>query len=498
MAWIKRPALGGIRFWLLALLMPGAVTLLLVDSWNDYRSLTDITEQVYDSALLEPAKVLETSVEFNPDGSLRIEPPFYAQTMLESRAGSRKYFRIEEVTPSLPSLAGIDARQFEGKTLLGMAGLPRPVNLALHEGSPVFYDAVYRGDPVRMLALWRDLHYRGEHRQIMVLVGESMGVRLRTEHEAGIAALFRDGRMLLMMVLLVWFSVVWALRPLKRLRHEVRARKVDNLSPLDTEHVPHEVVPLVNAVNHHIDLYRGVLDKQAQFLADASHQLRTPLAIMLTQAQYAQREPDGARMRESLAAIVAQLGRTTRLTEQLLALAHASQRSEQRPEKIDLNALARDVVLQYLPLAREQGQDLGWAASLGGVDGTSSSECFALGNEAEIRESVSNLVHNAINHAGPGCAITVAAGTDEQWAWLSVSDNGSGLDPALRASVFVRFDRGGSQRQSLRGSGSGLGLAISLAYAQRNGGTVTLEDGEPNAQHGVGLRAVLRVPLFKA
>ncbi len=365
MARIKRPALGGIRFWLLALLMPGAVTLLLVDSWKDYQSLTDITEQVYDSALLEPAKVLETSVEFSSDGSLRIDPPFYAQVMLESRAGSRKYFRVEEVTPSLPRLAGIDARQFEGKTLLGMSGLPRPAHLARHEGSPVFYDAVFRGDSVRMLALWRDLHYRGEHRQIMVLVGESMGERLRTEHEAGIAALFRDGRMLLIMVLLVWFSVVWALRPLKRLRHEVRARKVDNLLPLDTQHVPHEVVPLVNAVNHHIDLYRRVLDKQEQFLADASHQLRTPLAIMLTQAQYAQREPDGARMRESLAAIVTQLGRTTRLTEQLLALAHASQPGEKHLQKIDLDALAKDVVLQYLPLAREQGQDLGCEASSG-------------------------------------------------------------------------------------------------------------------------------------
>ncbi|MFC4202982.1 sensor histidine kinase [Candidimonas humi] len=505
MAWAHRKMPGGIRYWLLLLLIPGVVALLLVDSWGDYRSLTEITEQVYDSALLEPAKVLETSVEFNADGSLRIDPPFYAQVMLESRAGSRKYFRVEEVGAGAPSLAGADARRVAGRGLLGMQGLPRPELLAEHEGVPVFYDSSYRGDPVRMVALWRDLHYRGMHRQVLVLVGESTGVRERTEREAGLAALYRDGRMLLLVVLLVWLSVEWALRPLRRLRREVRARKVDNLMPLDTAHVPHEVVPLVNAVNHHIDLYRSILDRQAQFLADASHQLRTPLAIMLTQAQYAQREQDISRLRESLSAIVSQLGRMTRLTEQLLSLANANQQHGVVREQVDLDALARDVVLQYLPLAREQNQDLGWAAPCASADapgedaagqGSAAHGARALASEAGLHEALANLVHNAINHAGRGATITVAAGTQGGWSWVSVSDNGPGLDPMLRASVFLRFERGGPQRQSMRGSGSGLGLAIALAYAERNGGTIVLEDGDPNDSGGVGLRAVLKVPAF--
>src|SRR5690606_27657616 len=128
--------------------------------------------------------------------------------------------------------------------------------------------------------------------------------------EAWRQGLFRDGRMLILAVLLVWFAVQWALRPLKELRREIRARNVDNLLPLDVEQVPLEVVPMVRAVNHHIDLYRRILDRQAQFLADASHQLRTPLAIMRTQAQYAKREPDMTRMRETLGAIIRQLDQT--------------------------------------------------------------------------------------------------------------------------------------------------------------------------------------------
>src|SRR5690606_10439658 len=125
------------------------------------------------------AKVLETSVEFNPDGSLRIDPPFYAQVMLESRAGNRKYFRVEEVSPLLTTLAGASGEAIAGKTLLGMQGLPRPPLLAGNEGIPVFYNGMYRNDQVRMVALWRDLYYDGTRRQFIVLVGESMDMRLQ-------------------------------------------------------------------------------------------------------------------------------------------------------------------------------------------------------------------------------------------------------------------------------------------------------------------------------
>ncbi|GHC47432.1 sensor histidine kinase [Alcaligenes pakistanensis] len=484
---------GSLRFWLLVLLIPGVVALLLYDSWEDYLAMNSVTENVYDSALLEPAKVLETSVEFNTDGSLRIDPPFYAQVMLESRPGNRKYFRVEEVTPLVRNLGGADAKQLKGRTLLGMEGLPRPSNLADHEGVPVFYDSYFRNDTVRMVALWRDLHYKGQHRQVLVMVGESMDLRLRTQQEAWREGIFRNLRMLLFAVLLVWFAVAWALRPLQALRQEVRNRSVEDLQPLDERDVPREVVPLVRSVNHHIELYRSVLDRQAQFLADASHQLRTPLAIIHTQAQYARREPDIERVRESLGAIIKQLGQATRLTEQLLALAHASHTTSMSQGQIDLASLGREVVLQYLPLAREHRQDLGW---IGPGEEGEQAPLWVYASDAEIHESVSNLIHNAINHAGSGSAITVSAGHDDKLAWISVTDNGMGLAASLRESVFVRFDRGGPARKGGRGSGSGLGLAIALAYAERNGGTIVLTDGEPNDMGGYGLKATLRLPLL--
>lgn len=196
----------------------------------------------------------------------------------------------------------------------------------------------------------------------------------------------------------------WALRPLVRLRNDIRTRRPDDLTPLDATRVPSEVAPLVEAVNHHIARHRRVLDEQSQFLADASHQLRTPLAIMLTQAQYALRERDPVRAQEGLRAIVDQLGRTRCLTEQLLSLAHASQADAPPRQELDLNDVARDVVLQYLPLAHEKQQDLGWVDARGDeAEGASDTAVVPVwGSEVELHEALSNLVHNAINYARRG------------------------------------------------------------------------------------------------
>ncbi len=468
------------------------VVLLVIDSLNDYRTLSEITNEAYDSALVEPARVLESSLEFSPEGTLQVATPLYAQVMLESRAGLRKYFRIEEIDPPLPD--GSPAPAIQGKTLLGMPDLPRPPVWPRSNGQPVFFDGVYRNDPVRVVALVRDLYYHGQHRQVLVLVAESMGKRIAAEDNARRQEILRDARMLALVVLLVWWGVSWALKPLRRLRADIRSRLPDDLTPLDSSRVPGEVVPLVEAVNHHIARHRRMLDEQSQFLADASHQLRTPLAIMLTQAQYALRERDPARAQEGMRAIVDQLGRTRRLTEQLLSLAHANQAEALPRQRLDLNDVSRAVVLQYLPLAHEKQQDLGWVEASASSSGDTA--VAVMGNEAELHEALSNLVHNAIHYAPVGAQITVSVHRLEDRAEVSVSDNGPGLDPILRARAFARFDRVGTEK-SPTSSGSGLGLSIARAYARRNDGDIDLRDGEPNAAGGVGLSSVLWLPIIR-
>lgn len=485
----------GIRALLITLLLPGVIALLVIDSYNDYQTLADITNDAYDSALLEPARVLESSIEFTPDGTLQVVTPLYAQVMLESRAGLRKYFRIEEIDPPLPSG---QAPRAPGAALLGMPDIPRPPVWPRSDSQPMFYDGAYRNDPVRMVALVRDLYYHGTHRQVLILVGESTGKRIEAEDAARRKELLRDGRMLALVVLMVWWGVAWALRPLAKLRNDIRARSADDLTPLDARRVPSEVAPLVEAVNHHIARHRHMLEEQSRFLDDASHQLRTPLAIMSTQAQYALRERDPALMRDGLRAIVAQLGRTRRLTEQLLQLAHASQAATSQHRVLDLNDVAREVVLQYLPLAHEKQQDLGWSDARGDTDESALTGPAApvAGSEVELHEAIANLVHNAVNYAPRGARITVSVVRGETRVEVRVSDNGTGLNPALRARAFARFDRAGVEAAGAPSSGSGLGLAIAQAYARRNGGDIVLADGEANSQGGVGLCAILWIPLL--
>ena len=187
--------------------------------------------------------------------------------MLESRAGLRKYFRIEEINPPLPDGAPVPTEQ--GKTLLGMPEMPRPPEWPRSNGLPIFYDSVYRNDPVRVVAVVRDLYYQGMHRQVLVMVAESTGKRIEAESNAQRQEILRDARMLALVALLVWWACPGR-SPLRRLRADIRGRRPDDLTPLDAARVPSEVAPLVDAVNHHIARYRRVLDEQSQFLADAS------------------------------------------------------------------------------------------------------------------------------------------------------------------------------------------------------------------------------------
>lgn len=479
----------GIRTLLLALLAPGIVTLILHDSWNDYRTITDLTKDAYDRVLLEPARVLESSVEIGPDGRLRSNAPLYAQVLLESHAGLRKYHLIEEIDSLVEP--GAEHVRPRSRVVTGMPELPYPPVWPSPDGQPVFYDAYYRDEPVRMVAVVRNIYQHPAPRQVLVMVAESDDPRVELEDQVWRKAFLRDTRLLVLIMFMVWLGVAWALAPLMRLRQELLLRPAHDMLPLDADRVPSEVAPLVHAVNHHMERHRRMLAEQIQFLDDASHQIRTPLAIMMTQAEYALRETDSQRMRESLLAIVRQLARTRRLTEQLLALAHAGPEGAVPGGQADLAELARDAVLEHLPLAHEKNQDLGWADSPGQEGGA----IRVKGDEAELHEVLSNLIHNAIQYCPPGARITVSAGRDKCWGVASVCDDGPGVHPSRRERAFMRFDRAGIEREDGAASGSGLGLAIARAYARRHGGDVELGDGEPNMAGSVGLCATLRVPL---
>lgn len=480
----------GIRARLLALLLPGLIALLALDSWNDYHALAETVTAAWDESLLEPVQALANSIVVGADGSVQVHESFSVAAMFAATSARYKQLHVGVTPGASAGPAGPAARE---TTLMGAADLPAPP--PSEPGKAVFYNAVYQQHPLRIAAL-RQTVYDNQRQaawQVVIQAAESTGLRDRALSASLRQELWRDTRMLLVVTLLVWLGVAWTLRPLERLRASLRGRQPDDLQPLDASGVPQEVMPLVDAVNHHIESHRHMLAEHSQFLADASHQLRTPLAILTIQAGYAVRESDPERMRESLHAIVAQLARTRRLSEQLLALAHATHEDEgtRAMARVDLNAVARAVVLQYLPLSREKQQDLGWMEERD--DGAAEPPpLWVLVNEPELHEVLSNLVHNAIKYTPEGGTITVSVRRDARHALAEVCDSGPGVAPERRDAVFERFHQDRTEAsQATRGAG--LGLTIARGYARRNDGDIELA-----AAVGGGLRAILRLPLAGA
>jgi two-component system, OmpR family, sensor histidine kinase TctE len=499
----------GIRARLLTLLLPAILGLLALDSWNDYRALENQVQDAYDQSMLEAAHALQSSVAPARDGSLRLNAPAGVQALFAAAGPLQKYLHVGLTAQgqAQTSTAAVPREL----TLLGETDLPAPPastsspsspgSDASAEVSPVWYDDFHAGHTVRVVALRsRVLDGQGRPYSLLVQVAESTVPRDQAKAATLRQELIRDARMVLVMVLLVWLGVTWSLQPLERLRKSVLHSKGTDLSPLDTSGVPHEVAPLVEALNQHLASYRELLEQQSQFLADASHQLRTPLAIMLTQAGVALREKDTEQVHATLRAMVAQIARSRRLCEQLLSLAHASDGAPPAgaPAIVDLNAVAREVVLQHLALAHEKNLDLGLADAREYAAGTDTGAAHeaplpavpVLARELELHEALSNLVHNAIVYTPRGGRITVMASQADGMALAEVRDDGPGIASARRAEVFERFHSAdpGAERGA---HGAGLGLSIARAYARRNGGDIELAD----APTGTGLRAILRLPL---
>lgn len=502
------PSRFGIRARLLALLIPCMLGLLALDSWNDYRALKTLVQDAYDRVLLDSAHALRSGVSLAPDGGLRLDAAStLAQTILGTADRPDKYLRV-----SLRPAASLSAKPPE-KVLFGEADLPAPpaVERAALPATPAWYEADYRGQRLRLVAL-RSSVVDGQGQAFDLLVQAAEGTALRDQAEADSLRqqLFRDARTVLVMVALVWLGVTWSLRPLERLRASVLARAAQAPEPLDLGGVPHEVAPLVSAVNHQVASHRQLLDAQSQFLSDASHQLRTPLAIMMTQLGVALREKDPAQLKTALRAMRDQIARSRRLCEQLLSLAHAreSTPADDAATVTDLNHVAKEVVLQYLALAHEKDQDLGWvdARTAPGSAGDDAMPAVPVqASSAELHEVLSNLLHNAIVHTPVGGHITVQARTADGMALAEVCDDGPGIAVARRAEVFERFRQieGADGHAGTRGAG--LGLAIARAYAQRNGGDIELADPAPSSSSSpslsstreTGLRAILRLPLLR-
>jgi two-component system sensor histidine kinase TctE len=291
-------------------------------------------------------------------------------------------------------------------------------------------------------------------------------------------------------VLLVWLALVRGIKPLSQLEERIRARKPDDLSPLDDKAVPLEVAPLVSSVNDLLTRLKDSIATQKRFLADAAHQLKTPLAGLRMQADLAQREgADAEELKQSLKQIGRSSMRATHTVNQLLALARAESSGKTLPRQAcDLAQITREVVQDLLPRALARRIDLGYEGALPGAPGVG-----VEGNATLLKELIRNLVDNAINYtpstqAHPG-VVTARVLPDPigRVVVLQVEDSGPGIPEAERDLVFQPFYRS----LGTNVDGSGLGLPIVLEIARQHGADIRIEDAH-NGQTPPGARVVVR------
>lgn len=267
------------------------------------------------------------------------------------------------------------------------------------------------------------------------------------------------------LALAVLVATARGLRPIRQLSRQLGSRSLADLRPLAARDVPREALPVVDAVNHLFERVRAGSAAQQAFLADAAHQLRTPLATLKTEAELAVMQPHPPELSATLQRINAAATRAARLGSQLLSLARsdASARGVMASESVDLRALASAAAEEWVPRALAAHIDLGFALQPAVVNGQS----FLL------QELLANLLHNALSYAGAGAHVTVATHTAAGVVTLEVADDGPGIATEDHQRVLQRFQRGAQHL----GQGSGLGLAIVSDIAQAHGASVLLSAG---------------------
>lgn len=283
-------------------------------------------------------------------------------------------------------------------------------------------------------------------------------------------------------VILVWFGLSQGLRPLTRLRDRIAARREADLSPIALRRIPEELRPLTEAFNSMLTRMQQNVTAQRRFIADAAHQMRTPLTGLKTQAQLAIRETDPAELRHALRQILNGADRASHLVDQLLALARAeaSEHSQQTLVALDLDHLLREVVENWVVLALEKCIDLGYEPA-GSV--------LILGNAFLLREMINNLLDNALRYTPPGGRVTARVVAQGDFALLEIEDSGPGISDAESQRVFDRFYR----VDGTDGEGSGLGLAIVREIAEVHQAAASLRPNNRDMEIGEPSGCVARI-----
>ena len=458
-----------LRRQLLAGILIPMVLIVAFNTWSLYRQALAALNTAYDRTLLASAKSLGESLDVRGEGDaarLQANVPSAALEAFEADLQSRMAYRISTRQGVL--LSGYDdLPMWHGQIPM------QPPYAALVD----FYDGQFRGEPVRMAVLLQPVASTTGRDVAVVQVAETLEIRHALARQILWDTLARQAALIALIAATVIVVVQRATRPVRALSHELQARPDDDLRPIAAPDAPRELQPLIAATNEHMRRQSDLLAQQQRFVRDASHQLRTPLAVLKAQVQSARR--GDVAPPEALAEIEHTVDRATQLANQMLALAKVAQLQQQAdvaPAQFD--EVVRAVALDVAPLIAGKGLDFDLQT-----------EPITLrAHDWMLRELTRNLLHNAIRHtpAGGLLAITLARAGDQ--ARLTVADGGPGVAPEVAERLFQPFSAGAG------GTGSGLGLAICHEIVQTLGGRIQLVNRMHNGRVD-GLDAIVSLPI---
>ena len=408
---------------------------------------------------------------------LRADPAF------DRGLAGRHDLRLAEPTAALLRSDDVDrvwyqVRGAQGELVGGDAELGPPVEERQAPDEVQFRDDNVHNDPVRVAYLWVGTP-AGTNSGVVVQVAETFDKRSRLATEIIKGVILPQFVILPLAVLLVWFALARGIAPLNALQQRIRRRESQDLSPIDEHDVPEEVAPLVRSINDLLARLDQTMGSQKHFLADAAHQMKTPLAGLRMQAELAQREIDAGGDPQSIKRSLKQIARSSQsaahLVNQLLAMARAEDTEQaRRQQDVPIVKLAREVVRDFVPRAMDKRIDLGYE----GPDTDPPAPCI-VGQPMLVRELIRNLVDNALQYTPAGGTVTLRLMPDPygQVMVVQVEDTGPGIPEGEREQVFQPFYRA----LGTDVDGSGLGLAIVKEIADKHAATITIEDARPVA-----------------
>lgn len=414
------------------LLLP-LLSLWLVGAVIAYYMAINFTDVAYDRALFDSTRSLAEQVKVIDDQAV-VELPRSALQILLSDEHDMVYYQV------------IGRR---GQFISGEPDLPRPPDKG-KTGVPILHDGKLRGEKLRIASLYIIPLGEMTGKTVLIQVAETLNKRRILAGEILTGMLAPQLALILFATLIVWLGVGRGLAPLQQVQGEIASRSHRDLSPLAESNAPQEIQPLIHAINELMVRLDQAMSAQQCFIADAAHQLRTPLAGLKAQTDLALRQTDPEQQRRALEQLSAGTGRTVRLINQMLALAKVEPGADKSLElqPLDLDALAREIAMEWVPQALKKHIDLGYEGPSGAVS--------ILGDALRLRMLLDNLIDNALRYSPSDSTVTVKVAMAENSAVLTVEDNGPGIPAAERDKVFQRFYRVLGNEEE----GSGLGLSI--------------------------------------